>query len=197
MCTVEHRGDSGMHEKQWLTDYFERYKGAIFETDVFTQLIELKTLLTAAREGGNKVVIAGNGGSAAIASHCAVDFTKNAGIRCINFNEADLITCFANDFGYEHWLQKALEFYVDDGDVIILVSSSGKSANMVRAAEYARARGLKLVTLTGFATNNPLRALGQLNFWVNSRAYNVVEMTHQIWLLAVCDLIIGKAEYSA
>jgi D-sedoheptulose 7-phosphate isomerase len=126
-----------------------------------------------------------------------VDFTKNARIRCINFNEADLITCFANDYGYEHWLEKALEFYADDGDVTILISSSGKSANMVRAAQYALARGLRLVTFTGFLANNPLKELGQLNFWVDSQAYNVIEMTHHIWLLAVCDLIIGKAEYPA
>ena len=66
---------------------------------------------------------------------------------------------------------------------------------MICAAEYARQRELKLVTFTGFAATNPLRQLGDLNLWVDSRAYNIVEMTHQIWLLAVCDLIIGAAEY--
>jgi len=184
-------------EKQWLSEYFERYRQSLFGSDVRLQLIELKDLIQAAQGAGRKVIIAGNGGSAAIASHCAVDFTKNAGIRGINFNEADLITCFANDYGYERWLEKALEFYADEGDLVILISSSGKSPNMVRAAEYAGERRLKLVTFTGFSSDNPLKVLGQLNFWVNSRAYNVVEMTHQIWLLAVCDLIIGNAEYPA
>ena len=186
-----------MNEKQWLTEYFERYRESIFAPGVLPQLTELKGLLVKVRDSGKKVILAGNGGSAAIASHCAVDFTKCANIRCINFNEVDLITCFANDYGYERWLEKALEFYADRGDMVILISSSGKSANMINAARYARSAGLVLVTLTGFSQDNALRKLGDLNIWVDSRAYNVVEMTHQIWLLAVCDLIIGKAEYPA
>lgn len=186
-----------MDEQRWLASYFEQYRPMLFQEAILEQLVELKRLLIAAREAGKKAVFAGNGGSAAIASHCAVDFTKNAGIRCVNFNEADLITCFANDYGYERWLEKALGFYADPGDVVILISSSGQSKNMVNAALYAAARGLAVVTFTGFSSDNPLRALGRLNYWVDSRAYNVVEMTHQIWLLAVCDLIIGAAEYPA
>ncbi len=186
-----------MDDKQWLFDYFQRYQRALFGVDVRPQLIALRDLIrdTARREG--KMVIAGNGGSAAIAGHCAVDFTKNAGVRCVAFNQAELVTCLANDYGYEHWLERALEFYADDRDLVVLISSSGKSANIVRAAEAARARSLTVVTFTGFSADNPLRAHGHLNLWVDSHAYNIVEMTHQIWLLAVCDLVIGAAEYPA
>ena len=186
-----------MDDTQWLAKYFERYRESIFVAEVLSQLAELKELLVETRDRRKKVILAGNGGSAAIASHCAVDFTKCAGVRCVNFNEADLITCLANDYGYERWLEKAIEFYGDDGDLVILISSSGKSPNMVRAAEYARRKRLKLVTFTGFFSDNPLKAQGDLSLWVNSRAYNVIEMTHHIWLLAVCDLIMGDAEYSA
>ncbi|MBI3319301.1 MAG: SIS domain-containing protein [Candidatus Omnitrophica bacterium] len=186
-----------MTEQEWLRTYFAQYQTALAPPEILSQLCELKELLTDRQAVGKKAIIAGNGGSAAIASHCAVDFTKNAGIRCVNFNEADLITCLANDYGYERWLQKALEFYADDGDVVILISSSGKSPNMIRAAQYAAARGLEVVTFTGFAADNPLKTLGQLNFWIKSRAYNIIEMVHHIWLLAVCDLIIGSAEYPA
>lgn len=185
------------NDLEFLSEYFDRYHKTLFETDVRSQLIELKNLMTEAQGRGNKVIIAGNGGSAAIASHCAVDFTKNAHIRCVTFNEPSLITCLANDYGYERWLEKALEFYAEEGDLIILISSSGKSPNMVRAAEFARRGGFPVVTFTGFVIDNPLKMLGKLNFWVDSRAYNIVEMTHQIWLLAVCDLIIGNAEYPA
>ena len=87
-------------------------------------MIAVKTLLLNTRESGNKVLIVGNGGSAAMASHVSVDLTKQAGIRTVNFNEADLITCFANDYGYENWVKKAIEFYGDEGDVAILISSS-------------------------------------------------------------------------
>ncbi len=181
-----------MDERQWLSDYLARYQQSIFQTGIHIQLIQLKGLLTSVRTGGKKVLIAGNGGSAAIASHCAVDLTKCAGIRCVNFNEADLITCFANDYGFERWLEKALEFYADDGDLVILISSSGKSLNIVNAAKYTRTRNLTLVTFSGFSEDNSLRKLGQLNFWVQSQSYNIIEMTHQIWLLAVCDLIVDN-----
>ena len=184
-------------ERQWLAEYFGRYQHVLRREDVWDQLVQLKGLLVSTHVAGGKIIIAGNGGSAAIANHCAVDFTKNAGIRCVTFNESSLITCLANDFGYEHWLGKALEFYAEPGDVAILISSSGRSRNMIRGGRVARERQLTLVTLTGFDEENPLQQLGELNFWVESRAYNVVEMMHQMWLLAVCDLIIGDAEYPA
>lgn len=186
-----------MDDQQFLAEYFDRYRKSLFAGNVHARLIELRDLLKATQAKGGKIIIAGNGGSAAIAGHCAVDLTKNARIRCVNFNEAGLITCLANDYGYERWLEKAVELYADDGDPIILISSSGKSPNMIRAADYACRRGHALVTFTGFAHDNPLKMRGHLNFWVDSRAYNIIEMTHQIWLLAVCDLIIGSAEYPA
>lgn len=182
-----------MSPQMWLRNYFEQYRLAIGADDALERLVTLKEWFQDVRAQGKKVVFAGNGGSASIASHCAVDFTKNTGLRCINFNEADLITCLANDYGYEHWLEKALEFYADAGDLVVLISSSGRSANMVRAGEYARAHGLPLVTFTGFQPDNPLRVLGKLNFWVASDAYNIVEMTHHIWLLAACDLLVAEA----
>jgi len=184
-------------DAEWLGAYFERYRTTLFRQDIIPQLIRLKELLWATQAAGRKTILVGNGGSAAIASHCAVDLTKNAKIRCVNFNEADLITCLANDYGYEQWVVKALDAYGDAGDVVILISSSGQSKNMVNAARHARALGFAVVTFTGFSPDNPLRALGQLNVWVDSRAYNIVEMTHQAWLLAVCDLLVGIEESPA
>jgi len=186
-----------LDEKVFLEEYFDRYRKSLFGVDMSSQLIELRDWLKDTSTKGKKVIIAGNGGSAAIANHCATDFSKSAHIRCVNFNDPGLITCLANDYGYEHWVEKGLELYADDDDLIVLVSSSGKSANMLRAADYACLHAHRLVTFTGFSSENPLKARGNLNFWVNSRSYNIVEMTHQIWLLAVCDLIIGKAEYPA
>lgn len=182
-----------MRPERWLSEYLEQYRAAIVEPTAMHQVLELKAMLAATQAAGHKVIVAGNGGSAAISSHCAVDLSKSAGIRCINFNEADLITCLANDYGYEQWVQKALELYADDDDLAILISSSGRSPNMVNAGRYAQARGLALVTFTGFRPDNPLRQLGRLSFWVNSGCYNVVEMTHHIWLLAACDLIVQES----
>lgn len=185
---------SFLSEERWLAAHFERCQAQLFRREIITQLISLKELLCSTHAAGKKVIVAGNGGSAAIASHCAVDLTKQAGIRCINFNEADLITCFANDYGYDQWVAKALACYADCGDAVILISSSGMSPNIVNAARYARSRALSIVTLTGFASDNALRALGQLNFWVESRVYNIVETAHQLWLLSVCDLIAEAKE---
>ena len=139
-----------------------------------------------------KIIIAGNGGSAAMASHVTVDLTKTAGIRAVNFNEADLLTCFANDYGYENWVAKAMEFYADEGDLAILISSSGQSPNMLNGAKKAKEMKLPLVTLSGFRADNPLRTLGDVNLWIDSTAYNIVEMTHHVWLLAIIDYLIEQ-----
>ena len=153
-------------------------------------------MVLAVQQCGKKIIVVGNGGSAAMASHVAVDFTKAAGIRAINFNEADLITCLANDYGYEHWVAKALEAYADPEDLAILISSSGKSPNMLNGARQAKAMDLSLVTVSGFSADNPVRKLGDLNLWVDSTAYNIVEMTHHVWLVAIIDYLIETKDAS-
>ena len=153
------------------------------------QLEALCGMLRQASQRGRKIVLAGNGASSAIASHVAVDLTKAAGCRAVAFNDVDLITCFGNDYGYEHWIARAVQFYGDPGDLAVLISSSGRSPNVVNAAAQAKAQGLQLVTLSGFDADNPLRASGDLNLWVDSHQYNVCETTHQSWLLAAVDCI--------
>ena len=186
-------------DKDFLNKYLSDFSELMRPDDlILDQLIEIKQALIDANAKGNKGLIFGNGGSAAIASHFSVDLTKNAGLRCVNFNEADLITCFANDYGYERWVEKAVDFYGDEGDLLIVISSSGSSKNMLNGVKAARKGNFKaVVTLSGFAEDNPLRQLGDLNLWINSRAYNFVENIHQVWLLAIVDLIIGKREYSS
>ena len=141
------------------------------------------------KKNKKKIVIVGNGGSAAIASHFSVDMTKVGGIRCINFNESDLLTCFSNDYGYENWVVNALKFYADRGDMVILISSSGKSKNIVNAAKYSKNNGLKLITFSGFSKNNSINKLGHINFHVQSKNYNHIENIHQFLLLTAVDFI--------
>lgn len=183
-------------ENKFLKDYFERYRVAL-EIDVEDQLVESKKIILTAKQKNKKIIIVGNGGSSAIASHAIVDFTKQARVRTVNFNDPALITCFANDYGYHQWLKKAIGFYAEDGDVLIAISSSGNSENIIQAIKEAHMQGLKVITFTGFNNNNQAKQLGDVNFWLNSCAYNIVENMHQIWLLAICDLIIGNAEYKA
>ncbi|MDP7259012.1 MAG: SIS domain-containing protein, partial [Acidimicrobiales bacterium] len=139
-----------MSGENFFHDYFGKVAERFNDIDL-ESLEQASTMVRRAQGAGNKLILVGNGGSAAMASHVAVDLTKAAGIRAINFNEADLLTCFANDYGYEHWVAKALEFYADPGDLAVLISSSGASQNIVNGAEQARTMGLTVISLSGFS----------------------------------------------
>tara|TARA_B100001093_G_C26802495_1_gene1004049 strand:- start:1387 stop:1938 length:552 start_codon:yes stop_codon:yes gene_type:complete len=175
---------------------FENINYLLGQTDLIA-LEKISKSLMSTNKRNKKVIIFGNGGSAAISSHVSVDLTKNAGIRSINFNEADLLTCFSNDYGYKKVFSKSLEFYADKGDVVIIISASGRSKNLLEAAKICKKKKILLYTLTGMSKSNPLKKLGDINLWVNSKAYNIIENVHQIWLLSITDRIIGKTEYLA
>ena len=187
-----------MDEKKFIYDYLKDFSKLILpEDDLVNKMIQVKVLLLKTRKLNSKTMIFGNGGSATISSHVSVDLTKNAKIRTINFNESDLITCFSNDFGYEKWVEKTIEYYFQDNDLLILISSSGESPNMINAAQFAKEKKIKVITFTGHKKENKLSTIGDINFWIDSKAYNFIENTHQVWLLTICDLIIGKREYQA
>ena len=185
-------------DTKFLDEYFDDFKKIInFNSDeIKKKLINLKKIFITTKKNRKKILVFGNGGSAAIASHFSVDLTKNAKIRCTNYNESNLITCFSNDFGYERWVEMAIKYYGNKGDVLIVISSSGKSKNMINACIAARKKKFsKIITLTGHLVNNPVKKLGDINLWVNSKAYNYVENIHQFWLLSLVDLVIGKKNY--
>tara|TARA_A100001011_G_C14209109_1_gene799106 strand:+ start:628 stop:1203 length:576 start_codon:yes stop_codon:yes gene_type:complete len=188
-------------DKNFLKEYLNDFTACLNldEDDRnVNNLVVLKDKILETKKNSGKIIIVGNGGSAAISSHFSVDLTKNAKIRSINFNESDLITCFSNDYGFENWISEALKFYADKNDLLILISSSGKSQNMLNAADTAKNMNLNnVVTFTGFEQENPLSKKGHLNFWVNSSAYNFIENIHQVWLLSLVDLIIGDRHYEA
>jgi D-sedoheptulose 7-phosphate isomerase len=173
----------------YFSDYFAKIKESLDLIDT-SKLENLVSIFLEANNNNNKIMLVGNGGSATIADHLTIDFINAAGIRAVNFNDPALITCFSNDYGYENWVERALDCYANSGDVLVLISSSGQSKNMLVGARKAKSLGLDVITLTGFSSNNPLRGLGDINLWVDSNEYNIVEMTHHIWLLAAVDYII-------
>lgn len=185
-----------MNEKVFLSEYFNKCAKHLEDVDIINEAINAKKIILESSANSKKLIFAGNGASASIANHASLDFTKQGKIKSVNFNESAFITAFANDFGYENWLSKSLEFYAEPGDTLILISCSGTSANVVNAAKYAKEHKINLITFTGFDENNPLKMLGDINFWVESKSYNMIEGIHQIWLLSICDLIIGKTEYA-
>ena len=151
------------------------------------QLNEAIKIINKTIKNSGKIYIVGNGGSASIASHVSVDFAKVARVKSSTFNNANLITCFANDYGYENWVTEAIKAYMNKNDMIILISSSGTSKNIVNAAKYCKKKSINLLTLSGFKKNNPLSKLGKVNFYINSNQYNFIEMSHHIILVYLVD----------
>ncbi len=141
---------------------------------------------------GKKIIFVGNGGSAGIASHQAIDYWKNGGIRATAFNDASLLTCISNDYGYEHVFAKPIEMFAEPGDAVIAISSSGQSANILAACTASRLRGCSLITLSGFKEDNPLRRLGDINLYVPSHSYGFVEVLHLALSHCVLDGLMAK-----
>lgn len=131
-----------------------------------------------------RLIFIGNGGSAAIASHMANDFSKNGDYPALCFNDPASLTCLANDLGYEHVFSHPIEKHVRGPDCIIAISSSGKSANVIAGVYAAKKRGASIATFSGFAPGNPLSELGDVNFHVKSFDYGIVETAHLAMLHA-------------
>lgn len=145
----------------------------------------------AAHDGGDKIVFIGNGGSAGIASHLAIDFSKNGNLRALAFNDPSALTCLGNDLGYENVFAKQLDFHARPGDLLIAISSSGRSPNILAAVKMARLRGCRVVTFSGFTETNDLRRTGDVNFFVRSSEYGFVEVAHLALCHAILDLDMG------
>ena len=180
----------------FLKKYIDEYVNILKEFTDYSKIIEVADKIKGVNDNGNKVVFAGNGASAAMSSHAALDFKKQAKISTLSFNDAAFLTAYSNDYGYDRWVQKAIEHFCVKNDIAILISSSGKSPNIINGANKAKQKGVFVVTFSGFDNNNKLMELGDINFWLSSKAYNIIENIHQIWLMMVCDTLIGKKEYS-
>ncbi|MDA9797313.1 SIS domain-containing protein [Luminiphilus sp.] len=132
----------------------------------------------------------GNGGSAAICSHVSVDLTKACGLKARTYHDSALLTCFANDYGYENAYAKIVEKFVAPEDCVVLISSSGMSLNILNAASAAKQKGASLVTLSGFLSDNGLRKFPcDQHCYIPSDNYNVVETMHLIMLLSVAEVL--------
>ncbi len=145
----------------------------------------------ATHAAGDKLIFVGNGGSAAIASHMATDYSKNGGVRALALNDSSMLTCLGNDLGYERVFAKQVELYARKGDLVIAISSSGRSANILNAVDAALAAGCTVTTMSGFKPDNPLRRKGEWNFYVASDRYGFVEIGHLTICHAVLDFLCG------
>ena len=150
--------------------------------------------LQRAKESGRGVFVVGNGGSAAVASHVVTDFVNKGGVRASTLHDSALLSCRANDYGYENAFERILSTMVQEGDVLIAISSSGQSVNIHNAVRRMQEIKGTIISLSGFKKDNPLRSLGDLNFWIDSTDYGVVEMGHLFLLHHIADRFASGAK---
>jgi D-sedoheptulose 7-phosphate isomerase len=150
-------------------------------------ILQVLELLRELRSRKGSLYLVGNGGSAAVAGHSVTDFLNVARLRATTLHDSSLITCMANDYGYENAFARILYILAQPGDALIAISSSGKSPNICNAAAKVREIGGTIITLSGFAPDNPLRELGNFNIWLDSHDYGMVEIGHQFVLHNIAD----------
>ena len=187
--------------RQTIDDYFRTLgalPGRALATDGGGRPISLDAFFEAvsdrmreAAAGGNKLMFIGNGGSASIASHMAIDFGKNGGIPALAFNDGVTLTCLGNDLGYDQVFARQIALHGRPGDVLFAISSSGRSANILNGVAAMRALVGAVVGFSGFQPDNPLRALGDWNLYVPSGEYGFVEIAHLSFCHAILDLAMG------
>lgn len=134
-----------------------------------------------------RIFFIGNGGSNSICSHMMEDYGKIGRFRTHAFSDPALITCYANDYGYENAMMEWLKLHMDAGDLLIAVSSSGESKNIVNAISFAKENGGRIITLTGFAEGNTASKMGDINMVLPVKNYGIVECFHQVILHVILD----------
>ncbi len=176
-----------LHELQWQISVMVSDQESVGLETGFKHTIHL---IKQCSQKSKKLIFIGNGGSAGIASHQAVDYWKNGKIKAIAFNDASLLSCISNDYGYHRVFAEPIKQFADPGDILIAISSSGRSRNILEAVEAARDSKCAVVTLSGFDQTNPLRSKGNINFYVPSYSYGHVEVSHLCILHAMLDEIM-------
>ena len=175
--------------KNYYEIYFSNFKKALNKLE----LNKLNLLFNKIKKvKKNKILIFGNGAGASIASHFANDLTNVAKIKTISFDNSAQITCFANDYGYENWVKKTIEYYANKNDLVIFLSASGNSKNMIKAARYCKIKKIGFFSITGFKKKNKLNKERPSFFWFKYRSYNFVEAIQLLALLSIVDRLAIK-----
>jgi D-sedoheptulose 7-phosphate isomerase len=188
--------------QNWIKNYFDtlhRLHLSIKVNDLQNRMIDFEMgferhfhLVNTTYQKKGKIILIGNGGSAGIASHLAIDYSKNGHMPSMTFSDAAALTCLSNDYGYEYVFAKQIEYHARANDTVIAISSSGRSLNILNAVSAARMLGCQVITYSGFSASNPLNQMGDLNFYVASEEYGFVEVAHTGLGHAILDYIIEK-----
>ena len=147
-------------------------------------------MINSIRETQSNLYVIGNGGSAAIASHAVIDFMNVGKISARTLHDSATLTCMANDYGYENAFSNIVKYTLKPKDILIAISSSGQSENIIAAVETSKSNDSTVITLSGFKPDNKLRTTGDINFWSNSADYGIVEIAHQFILHNIADRLV-------
>jgi D-sedoheptulose 7-phosphate isomerase len=187
-----------MIEEAYWQDYFVKIKNlgtSVLITDLAQARLKISDgiqavlqLLIDAKKEKRRIAFIGNGGSAGISSHMAIDFTKNAGISALSLTDGAALTCLGNDLGFESVFSYQIGHHLREADILIAISSSGQSADILQGISRARERGCRIITLTGFSVDNPARKMGDLNWYIDSDEYGYVEVSH----LCICHALLDR-----
>ena len=167
-------------------DIVDSYGNPIDLQSGFQKTIEMVSLL---KKNKTKIMIIGNGGSAAIASHFQNDLSKASLVKSQVFTEQSLLTALSNDICYAAAYPELIRLWAEEGDILYAISSSGKSENIINSSKIAREKGCNIITLSGFTPDNPLRKMGDLNFYISSNHYGYVEICHTIITHYISDCL--------
>ncbi len=157
--------------------------------DLETGVREIMALFQSLGRSDKKIIFIGNGGSAAIASHMAIDYWNNAGVPALCFNDGAQLTCLGNDYGFRSVFAQAVQIFARPGDVLVAISSSGQSENILQAVAAAHRIGCTILTLSGFSPQNPLREQGHFNIYCAAQEYGFVELAHEMFLHMLVDFM--------
>lgn len=144
------------------------------------------------KKNQSQLFFIGNGGSSAIASHMTADFMKNGGMNTYSLYDQAVTTCMGNDYGYEYIFSRPLQFLIREDDLIVAISSSGNSKNIINAVETAKSKKAEIITFTGFEEDNQLKQLGDINVYVPCKKYGIVESIHNLILQQIVDMIMER-----
>lgn len=165
-----------------------------YEPDMAFRLLEAETKKV--KDENKSIYLIGNGASSSMASHVSADLAKNAGVQTQVFTDLSLITAIANDLSYDDVFLEPLRFRASRGDMLVAISSSGNSKNVLKACEFAEGLGCFVVTLSAMDMDNPLRQLGDLNFYIPASSYGLAETSHNSILHYWIDLMTGDQRYT-
>lgn len=165
-------------------------------------LMRAAQMIMVVNTNGRKVIFIGNGGSATIASHKALDYWLAHKIRGVAFSDHAYLSCMSNDFGYPSVFTKQMEAVAEKGDILIAISSSGNSENIISAVKWAREHNCQVITFSGFEETNRLHNLGDLNFYASlahspehafdKLLYDKIESVHLLLCNCILELIIRE-----